>query len=401
MITLRLHFAATLSLALVAALAIASQASAQTEAATTTTESFLDKTHVGSYGEITATKEEGSTHPRLDVARFVLFLDHYFNDHWAFKSETEIEHVKLEASAMGGEVGLEQAYLDWHASSGFGWRVGLLLIPDGIINQTHEPTTFNGVTRPNFDVEVIPSTWREIGTGIYGDIAEGVKYQLYVTEGLNGLSFTPTGIYEGKQEGAAGNAPAVEGSDAVHPAISGKLEYLPMPGMRIGGSFYYQAATVGSNTPQQELVPIANFDAPLGAYFLDARYDLQSLHLRGEGGIETIGDAYRFERLLGGVNVPKQVLGGYVEAAYDLLPLFENEPTAEFSIFARYENYGFSYGLMTDNTTPPSLTRRILTAGLTLKPVDGIVLKLDWTNYNSSDAAKAVGTLRFGGGYAF
>src|SRR5438045_742177 len=81
---------------------------------------FLDKTHVGGYGEITYTlPDEGR--PRLDMPRFVIYLDHYFNDKWSFKSELEIEHVKLERGE-GGEVALEQAFLDYHASNSIAWR---------------------------------------------------------------------------------------------------------------------------------------------------------------------------------------------------------------------------------------------------------------------------------------
>ena len=43
-----------------------------------------------------------------------------------------------------------------------------MLIPMGIVNEYHEPTTFNGVERPSIDGKIIPSTWREIGLGLYG-----------------------------------------------------------------------------------------------------------------------------------------------------------------------------------------------------------------------------------------
>ena len=44
-------------------------------------------------------------------------------------------------------------------------RAGLVLPPVGIVNETHEPPTFNGVSRPAFDHDVLPTTWREIGVG--------------------------------------------------------------------------------------------------------------------------------------------------------------------------------------------------------------------------------------------
>jgi hypothetical protein len=42
-----------------------------------------------------------------------------------------------------------------------------VLIPVGIINETHVPPTFNGVARPLFERE-LSITWREVGVGVAG-----------------------------------------------------------------------------------------------------------------------------------------------------------------------------------------------------------------------------------------
>ena len=47
-------------------------------------------------------------------------------------------------------------------------RGGLMLIPMGIVNEYHEPTTFNGVERPSLDSKIVPTTWREMGIGVSG-----------------------------------------------------------------------------------------------------------------------------------------------------------------------------------------------------------------------------------------
>src|ERR1051325_9664521 len=233
---LRLLLRQSLNIALLSLLSFAAKAQSTEDSTTPATgASFLDKTHVGGYGEFTYTRPEEGT-PRLDIQRFVIHLDHYCNDKWAFKSETEIEHVKLERGE-GGEVSIEQAFPDYHYSNKFAWRGGLVLIPMGIINQTHEPNTFYSVERPTFDEVVVPTTWRELGMGIYGDLFEGVKYQFYVTEGLRAKSITAEGLDEGKQEGSAGDMTSDEiaGSDASHPAASLKIDVYPYAGLRIGG----------------------------------------------------------------------------------------------------------------------------------------------------------------------
>ena len=40
----------------------------------------------------------------------------------------------------------------------------------GIQNLYHEPPTFNGVERTNVDKYIVPTTWREMGTGVTGSL---------------------------------------------------------------------------------------------------------------------------------------------------------------------------------------------------------------------------------------
>src|SRR2546428_13473487 len=104
----------------------------------------------------------------------------------------------------GGEVSLEQAYLDYRLADWITLRTGLVLPPVGIINETHEPPTFNGVDRPGFDHDGIPTTWREIGVGAGGTVPGGseLAYRGYLVNGLraDGLS-AAEGIREGRQRG--------------------------------------------------------------------------------------------------------------------------------------------------------------------------------------------------------
>ncbi|SRR5579883_381208 len=329
----------------------------------TSLQNFLDKTHIGGYGEITYKAPNEGDVPRLDIPRFVIYLDHYFSDKWAMKSETEIEHVKLERGE-GGEIGLEQAFLDYHANSHIGWRTGLLLIPMGIINQTHEPNTFYSVERPQFDEQVIPTTWREIGTGVYGDLSEGLKYQLYVTEGLKTQEITSEGLDGGKQEGSAGEETSdfMAGSDASHPALSAKLEVLPFAGLRIGASTYIE--------------PGYTHDISRSFFMsvLDARYEHGPLHIRGEGGVINTGDASDFP------HVPTGARGGYVEAAYNVMPLFSSAES-ELLPFVRVERIEFSSRSDTTEanfSTDRDIDRNTITAGLAFKPLDNIILKADY-----------------------
>jgi opacity protein-like surface antigen len=373
----------SLNIALAAVLPLVAKAQS-TEDSTTPANvpSFLDKTHIGGYGDFTYTRPEEGT-PRLDIPRFVIYLDHYFSDKWAFKSETEIEHVKLERGA-GGEVSVEQAFLDYHASNKIAWRGGLVLIPMGIINQTHEPNTFYSVERPVFDEVVVPTTWREIGMGIYGDLFEGVKYQFYVTEGLRADSITAEGADGGKQEGSAGDMTSDEiaGSDASHPAASLKIDVYPYAGLRIGGGVYAQPNAVSGPADSDRAVLMG---------VLDARYDIGALHLRGEGGFVRVGAQ--------GLAAPeaRYLSGGYVEAAYNVFSLLQ-DMHSELLPFVRYEGIG----IYTRGRSDAAKTN-IVCAGLAFKPLDNLIFKANyrWQSSDGSSEDSEANQFSMGFGYSF
>ena len=142
-----------------------------------------ESTTIGGYGEVHYLNPSGPNTPAdVNVARFVVFLAHTFSERLAFRSELEVEDTKVEGGEAGGEVALEQVYLDYTLSPAATIRAGLMLAPIGIINETHEPPTFNGVERPAFDHDVIPSTWRDIGVGLVGSLpgSSGLNYRVYL-----------------------------------------------------------------------------------------------------------------------------------------------------------------------------------------------------------------------------
>ncbi len=342
-------------------------------------------TFLGGYGEMAYHHYDNGDVPRLDIARFVLYFDHTFNNRWMFKSETEIEHVKI-AGGAGGEIGLEQAYLDYHASDAINWRGGLIVLPIGIMNQLHEPVSYYSVERPLFDREVVPSTWREIGTGIYGNLSKGLTYQLYLTEGLNTSGITLDGMDGAKQEGSAGEitSDVVAGSDASHPAISAKLNGTPATGLQIGISTYIQRGHT------QDLL------SSLAVADVDVEYASGPFRARAETALVSTGDA-------ADTTVPTRIHGGYAEISYNIMPLLSSAKS-ELIPFVRVEGIVFTargYSATGANFFGPStFGHNVFTAGLSFKPLDELILKADyrWTN---RDAGIERRSFSLGAGYAF
>ena len=184
---------------------------------------------IGGYGEITYNNVDGSSTPaEIDVQRLVMLFAYKFDDRTSFVTEIEFEHVK--------EVYVEQAFINYSAADGINLRGGLMLVPMGIVNEYHEPTTFNGVERPSLDNKIVPTTWREMGIGVSGRINNAsIRYQAYLMNGF--LSYGDSyklrgsdGLRKGRQKGAES-----VGSDT---NFAGRIEYYGLPNLKFGVSYY-------------------------------------------------------------------------------------------------------------------------------------------------------------------
>nr|MBC8295454.1 hypothetical protein [Pelagibacterales bacterium] len=130
---------------------------------------------IGGYGEVTYNDpDEGSS--ELDVQRLVMLFVYKFDDRVSFITEIEYEHVK--------EVYIEQAWLNYALNDNTNLRAGLLLVPMGIVNEYHEPTTYKAVARPTLDNTIVPTTWRDIGIAVSGRLNNlNMRYQSYMMNG--------------------------------------------------------------------------------------------------------------------------------------------------------------------------------------------------------------------------
>jgi hypothetical protein len=140
------------------------------------------KTSVGGYGELhwetagtpfDANAATSSTNNKVDAHRYVLFFGHEFNKYLNFNSEFELEHGLVKDNH--GELELEQMYLEQNLEymglNNTFIKYGVVLVPVGITNETHEPPTFYGVERNVVEKELNANTWWE--GGIFGQTALG------------------------------------------------------------------------------------------------------------------------------------------------------------------------------------------------------------------------------------
>ena len=332
----------------------------------------LTGTAVGGYGELTLNARAHANDPAvIDLRRFVLYVGHNFSDRIRFYSEVEVEHA-VASSEDEGEVEIEQAYLDGLLGRGLNLRAGLILMPVGIINIYHEPPTFNGVDRPEVDTLVIPSTWREPGIGIFGELGTGLSYQLYLVNGLDATGFTAkTAVADGHQQ--AMNAHARD-FGAV-----GRLTYEPILATVFGLSGYY--ATSGN------ILRSMVGSVPVGLVEADARTRYRGFTARAEFALLFIGDTAALNAALPGVNpeatlpVAKRSQGGYLEAGYDLLRLVAPGTEQSVTLFSRFDYVNTQASVAAGLTPEQALLRYVITAGLVYRPIPQIALKGDYRRH--------------------
>ena len=196
-----------------------------------------NKTTLGGYGELhynAHRDDDGDNHKsQIDFHRFVLFINHEFNDKMRLVSELELEH-SLAGDGAPGEVELEQAYIEYDLSQKTSLIGGLFLVPVGILNETHEPPTFYGVERNDVEKNIIPTTWWEGGAMVQHEIMDGLSTNLAVTSGLK--SDDPS---EDKYKPRKARQKVAE-ADASTLAYTGRLKYTAVPGLELAGTINYQ-----------------------------------------------------------------------------------------------------------------------------------------------------------------
>ncbi len=196
--------------------------------------SSTSSTTIGGYGELhynNWSDGQGKDKRELDLHRFVIYINHEFNDDIRFFSEFEIEHALVKDTddgSNGGEVEVEQAYVQFDLNENMKANAGVFLIPVGIINETHEPPTFYGVERNPVEKDIIPATWWEGGAMLSGTSASGFSYDVALTSGLNG----GTSIRGGRQK--------VSKAEARNLALTGRAKYTGVRGLEVAATVQYQ-----------------------------------------------------------------------------------------------------------------------------------------------------------------
>ena len=329
-------------------------------------------TGIGAYGEILLTAPISNGEPTVvDVRRLVVFLGHNFTDRLRVYTELEVEHA-IASSEDKGEFEVEQLFLDYLIRRGINLRAGLILMPVGIVNQYHEPPTFNGALRPETDTRIIPSTWREVGGGAFGAVGP-LRWQLYGVTSFRAHDLDAEGLAAAHQEGQLARARDW--------GVVGRLDLQPIPGLDFGASGYHADSGQGD-------AALAGARAALWLVEGDVRFRWKGLEARAEFANLWIGDTDKINAARKAdadamvppgdfLPVARQLRGGYVEAGYNLLQPFHLARSPLLVVFGRYERTN-TQAEVVGYSAAPGRDRQLITAGFNLRPVAEVAVKVDY-----------------------
>jgi hypothetical protein len=342
------------------------------------------RTVIGSYGEFALEYLSVGPDTPFDgtatVRRLVLFVAHNFSDDFRGYVEAEWENA-IACSTCNGSVEIEQAFVDWRVlGDDLSLRAGLVLVPMGIINQWHEPPVYHGVARPRFDQLVIPSTWRELGIGIYGTFLELGRYELYLMTPLDVVELGPAGLVNTRTIGSLTpmNGFMFTGRAEVEPLLGVVFGFSAVAGDLGGGNRFFRE----DMSPKSLNLPIFGFeaDARWRRSGLEARVVAATFLLPESGALLTArrsdGSLYFPDPSASGVP-PTRIAGAYAEVAYDVLRVFAETEHALLP-FVRLEWYDTQSAVPDGYARDPRFGVVETTFGLTYRPIAQVVFKMDY-----------------------
>lgn len=394
--------------------------------------SGYNKFRFGGYGEVLAqfmdygiNRYSGTSYGNskenrnsISIPRFVLAFDYKFNSKWVLGAEIEFEaggvgiERELENSEngeyetemeKGGEVALEQFHISRLIHPAFNIRAGHMIVPVGLTNYNHEPINFFGTSRPEGETTIIPSTWHETGLSVFGTFGKGYTnfdYEAMVVTGLNADGFgRDNWVSDGKQG-------QFEVDNFTSPAYVARLNYKGVPGLRIGGSFYY-CNDVTANTDKRykysrvgrSAVKIYSFDAQYKNKYVTARGmvikgDLDNATAIGSVNVSTSGNSYHSSTMR---KVAKEALCYGAEVGINLktiLGLSEKSKMPTLYPFVRYDYYNPQQGGEKGQTMDARCQVSKWTAGLNWFALPNLVVKADYTT-RQIGTQKVFGTTRY------
>lgn len=364
---------------------------------------------IGGYGEATMMRAfysdnylryskpenyKNDSYGQFDLPHVVLALGCDFGKGWSIGTEIEFEHggiggaVEIEEEEAGeyeteiergGEVAIEQFWIQKSFNRYANLRAGMIIVPIGSTNAHHEPNQFFGVFRPEGDNIVLPCTWHEVGLSFFGRY----KWWRYEAQFLPGLDSDRFGRTNWVKYGAGS---PYEFKLATCYAGAMRHDFYAVSGLRLSLGAYCGTSfdNTLSNTGSEKY---DNVHGLVSIGSLDFKYDAHNLVLRGGFVYGHLNDAriiteYNMQMRKDSPSKRQSVASDAysfgMEAGYDFFALNRRlqEKRQKFYVFARYDMYDSQF--MVDGQRNAGYAwcgRQRMAAGFNYYPLPEIVIK--------------------------
>ena len=369
---------------------------------------------VGGYGEVALTRnfysdnvyryshpddyKNDPSHGRFDIPHAVIFLGYDFGRGWTLQTEIEFEHTGTGTAVekeyteageweteieKGGEVELEQFWIQKSFAPQFNLRIGHLVVPVGGLNHAHEPLHFFTVYRPEGEYTILPSTWHDTGISLWGRAGDW-RYEALLIAGLDAFQFDRDNFVK------HGAGSPYEFKVANRLGLAARIDNHSVRDLRLSLSGYYGQSMHNSYPNDMWNTRYAQLKGRTLLAAFDFAYTGRHLTVRGNADWGFVGDASAIstvKRNLSSNNAPyrktpvgQNAFAVGVEAGYDILHLFRN-PRAEeqkLYLFGRYEYYD-SYIPAADQPDYPYTNRHRIALGINWLPIPQIAVKAEFS----------------------
>jgi hypothetical protein len=336
------------------------------------------------------------SHGRFDLPHVVFFVGYDFGKGWRVNSEIEFEHGGTE-SAMeveaeeggeyeqeverGGEVALEQFWIEKTITAALNIRAGHIIVPVGLTNGNHLPTQFFTVYRPEGERVILPCTWHETGMSVWGRVGAW-RYEAMLLPGLD------SELFSSNQWIGASSASPYEFKVANRYAGAARIDNYSIRKLRMGISAYYGESFRNSLTPSyaekfdpiKGAVSIGSFDFEYNGSRVVARGYFDYGHLSDAKAISSYNKSLPNQSPSPRTAIASDAIAAGVEAGYDVFTFIPTlaKQRQKMYIFGRYEYYDSMYKTSKDVQDEKWCGRRRIVGGLNYFPVKDVVIKAEY-----------------------
>ena len=341
---------------------------------------------------------EAPAFSRLDLPHAVIMLGYDFGRGWSIGTEIEFEHGGIEAAVeketeetgefeqeieRGGEVALEQFWVQKSFGKALNIRAGHIVVPVGMTNANHLPTQFFGLYRPEGENTIMPCTWHETGLSLWGK-AGSWRYEVQLLPALNSNLFNDAGWVHN------GSASPYEFRPANSLAMAARVDWTRIQGLRLSLSGYlgntFNNDITTSLYPETSRYYGAKGTVMIGCF--DFAYRNRHFVVRGNIDCGHLGDASlistrnKNQTTMTGNPYPHTAVGegawdASIEAGIDLLSFTEcSQKGKKLYLFGRYNCYD-SFVPAEGWTDVEWAERQVLSAGINYYPLPEIAVKAE------------------------